>query len=281
MEPDSGLTGVDSHFAFGRNWASFVDQLDSSQVELAIKGLARLLRPEEIEGKSFLDIGCGSGLSMLAALRLGAARVTGVDIDASSVDTARRLLEQRASADAARWSASVASVFDLDPATHGTFDVVHSWGVLHHTGDMHRAIDMAGRLVAPGGVYVLALYQKTRYCDLWRREKRFYASAPGVVQAMTRGVYKSATLAGVAATRQNPVRYVREYGSARGMDFHHDVHDWLGGYPYESVEPDALRVELTALGFAEVRSVVMPIRSRGLLGSRCDEYVFRRVKEDL
>jgi 2-polyprenyl-6-hydroxyphenyl methylase/3-demethylubiquinone-9 3-methyltransferase len=281
MGPDPALTDVDSHFAFGRNWASFVDHLDGAQVERAINGLAQLLRPDEIEGKTFLDIGSGSGLSMLAALRLGAAAVTGVDLDPSSVDTARRLLEQRAPADAAPWSVSVASVFDLGPPTHGTFDVVHSWGVLHHTGDMHRAIETAGHLVAPGGVYVLALYQKTRYCDFWRREKRFYSSAPPVAQAMTRGLYKSAVLAGVAATRRNPVRYLREYGSARGMDFHHDVHDWLGGYPYESIEPEALRGDLARLGFDQVRSFVEPIRSRGLLGSRCDEYVFRRAKEDL
>lgn len=272
---DPGLIDVESHFAFGRNWSSFVSELDDAQVERAIRGLGRLVAPDEIEGKSFLDIGCGSGLSMLAALRLGAGTVTGVDIDEASVHTAQQLLEQRASDVREKWSTRVASVFDLDPAVHGTFDVVHSWGVLHHTGDMARAIETAAQLVAPGGLYVLALYQKTRYCDLWRKEKRFYTSAPPVAQAMVRGVYKSAYLTGVAVSRRNPVTYVRDYGSDRGMDFHHDVHDWLGGYPYESVNPVELQADLARLGFEPVRTFIVPVR-RGLLGTRCDEYVVRR-----
>ena len=87
--------------------------------------------------------------------------------------------------------------------------------------------------------------------------------------------YKSAYLAGVAVTRRNPVTYVREYGSDRGMDFNHDVHDWLGGYPYESVDPVALQADLASLGFEPVRTFIVPVR-RGLLGTRCDEYVVRR-----
>jgi 2-polyprenyl-6-hydroxyphenyl methylase/3-demethylubiquinone-9 3-methyltransferase len=169
----------------------------------------------------------------------------------------------------------VASVFDLDPATHGTFDVVHSWGVLHHTGDMHRAIETAGRLVAGGGVYVLALYQKTPSCEFWKREKRFYSSAPPLVQAAVRVTYKGAYLTKVTVTGRNPIAYVRGYGSERGMDFHHDVHDWLGGYPYESVDPAELEAELASQGFEAVRSFVVPVR-RGVLGTRCDEYVVRR-----
>ncbi len=274
-DADRELTEVDSHFAFGRNWASFVTDLDDAQVERAIRGLGRLVAPDEIEGKTFLDIGCGSGLSMLAALRLGARAVMGVDIDEASVQTAQRLLEQRASEMPDQWSTRVTSVFDLDPDVHGTFDVVHSWGVLHHTGNMTRAIETAARLVAPGGLYVLALYQKTRYCDLWRKEKRFYTSAPPVAQAMVRGVYKSAYLARVAVTGRNPVTYVRDYGSERGMDFHHDVHDWLGGYPYESVDPVALQADLSQLGFEPVRTFIVPMQ-RGVFGTRCDEYVVRR-----
>jgi 2-polyprenyl-6-hydroxyphenyl methylase/3-demethylubiquinone-9 3-methyltransferase len=275
MGQEPSLTDIDSHFAFGRNWASFVTELDDAQVERAVRGLARLLSPEEIEGKTFLDIGCGSGLSMLAALRLGAATATGVDIDQSSVDTARRLLEQRAASEVSKWSVSTASVFDLTPATYGTFDVVHSWGVLHHTGDMHRAIVTAGQLVALGGIYVLALYQRTPSCEMWKREKRFYSAAHPAVQTAVRVTYKGAYLTKVLVTGNNPIAYVRDYGSERGMDFHHDVHDWLGGYPYESVDPAELQAELAGQGFEAVRSFVVPVR-RGVLGTRCDEYVVRR-----
>jgi hypothetical protein len=58
-------------------------------------------------------------------------------------------------------------------------------------------------------------------------------------------------------------------------DYFHDLHDWLGGYPYESITPIQVAQELTNLGFAHVRSKIEP-RSIGLFGSGCDEYVYAR-----
>ncbi|MFX8620485.1 50S ribosomal protein L11 methyltransferase, partial [Acinetobacter baumannii] len=50
---------------------------------------------DDFKGRSFLDIGCGSGLHALAAMRLGVARVVGVDIDPNSAATARHVLSER------------------------------------------------------------------------------------------------------------------------------------------------------------------------------------------
>ena len=127
-------------------------------------------------GKTFLDIGCGSGLNALAALSLGAASVTAVDIDENSVSTTQALLAARAPNP--NWSAKLASVFDMTPDTFGTFDVVYSWGVLHHTGSMWKAIDCAARLVSPGGLYAIAIYTKTPLCGFWQYEKAFYSKSP-------------------------------------------------------------------------------------------------------
>ena len=158
--------------------------------------------------------------------------------------------------------------------------MVHSWGVLHHTGDMGTAIDATMRLVAPGGLLVLALYRKTPLCGFWTWEKRLYAGAGRPVQAAIRGLYIGVFCAGLLATARNPVRYIRDYHTARGMDFFHDVHDWLGGHPYESVTPDEMRRVLSKRGFRLVRAFEKPAPVAGLLGTHCDEYVAVREAND-
>jgi len=264
------LRRLETHFAFGENWQSFVRTVDEERIALAVQSLERLLPDGAARGKTMLDIGCGSGLSMLAAGRLGAARVDGVDIDPASAAAARALLSQHLSND--RWSVREGSVFDLSPEEQ-TYDIVHSWGVLHHTGDMWPAIDKAARLVAPGGTLVLALYRKTPLCGFWKREKRLYAACGPFMQRALRGLYRGVFFAGLLATGRNPSRYIRDYRNARGMDFSHDVHDWLGGHPYESVAPAEISGFLSQRGFRLIRTFEKPAPIVGLLGSHCDEFV--------
>src|SRR6185312_1728426 len=171
MGGSADLLEQKSHFAFGKNWESYARLVTDAQIEEAIAGLTRLVGGG-LEGKRFLDIGCGSGLHALAALRLGASEVVAVDIDPQSVATARRMLQEYAGQGS--WRAFECSVFDLEASAVGTFDVVYSWGVLHHTGDMRRALRCAATLVAPGGVFMFALYRHTRLCWFWSAEKRWY-----------------------------------------------------------------------------------------------------------
>lgn len=182
---------VEGHFAFGENWKSFVNVVDANRIARAEAGMRRLFPDGDLRGARFLDVGCGSGLSSLAAARSGAAQVHGVDIDPASVEAARSLLGRHLPPGA--WSARIASVFDLDPARDGLFDVVYSWGVLHHTGAMWRAVESAAALVRPGGLLAVALYRKTALCEFWRREKALYARAgrrpggpPGALQGPLR-----------------------------------------------------------------------------------------------
>ena len=63
---------TDLRFAFGANWRHFLDTVDADRVGHATDSLAALLGSERVRGRSFLDIGSGSGLSSLAALSLGA-----------------------------------------------------------------------------------------------------------------------------------------------------------------------------------------------------------------
>ncbi len=267
------LKDVTTHFAFGQNWASYAAIIDDARVAEAERGLLRLLGGDGLAGKSFLDLGCGSGLHAVAAARIGAARIVAIDIDSVAVDTARAVLRQRAPQIASE--VHRLSVFDLEPATFGRFDLVYSWGVLHHTGAMREALLRAARMVAPGGYFAFALYHRTRMCGFWRREKRWYAAASPRAQRAARAVYTGLLRLRFALTGGNFRAYVANYQSGRGMDFAHDVHDWMGGYPYESISAAEVEALMRRLGFTHVRSFVTPL-TIGLFGSGCDEYFYRR-----
>ena len=266
----ASLKDAKSHFRFGENWADFAKTIGVKQIEAAELGMISMFDREAIRGASFLDIGCGSGLHSLAAARLGAARVVAVDIDADSVSTTKALLARHhVSAEV-----SISSVFDLTAGNIGTFDIVYSWGVLHHTGDMYGAIRQAASLVSPGGLFGFALYRKTPLCAAWRVEKKLYTNAPRMVQKAMRGVYVAAIALGHSFRKRGGFRsYVDGY-ARRGMNFHHDVHDWMGGYPYESISPEEVAALMQSLGFSFVRANVRP-RGSGLLAPGCDEYVYR------
>lgn len=266
------LLSQESHFAFGRNWASYARLVTEAHVEEAVRGLQRLVGGN-LEGKRVLDIGCGSGLHALAALRLGAREVVAIDIDEDSRATTQQLLQ--AHAPAQHWSTHRVSVFDLQL---GLFDVVYSWGVLHHTGDMYRALRCAASLVSPTGQFIFALYRHTRLCWLWKIEKKWYAQASPAAQRRARTVYLALFRLGLPLTtgQYSFNSYVATYRQQRGMDFSHDVHDWLGGWPYESISPAQTEQLMSGLGFARVRAFVRARVGLGVFGSGCDEYVYAR-----
>ena len=262
-----------AHFEFGENWRDYARLVDQSRVDQSIEGLRRLI-PSGLSGKTFLDLGCGSGLHAAAALLLGARSVTAIDIDENSVDTTHRLLEKLVPGKA--WKAEIGSVLDLASGDM-LFDVVYSWGVLHHTGDMWRAIEIASRLVAPGGSLAIAIYAKTRMDLFWKVEKWIYCRSPIPFQWIVRQAYVGAYLVNqLVRKKKGPLTVFREYKSKRGMDFLHDIHDWLGGYPYETADATEIREKLASFGFSESRSFVVP-PSFGLFGTGCSEFVFSKV----
>jgi SAM-dependent methyltransferase len=267
------LLEFESHFSFGENWAQYAQKIDERRIEEAEKSLIRLLGRESIEGRTFLDIGCGSGLFSLAAVRLGCKRLLAVDLDPNSVETTRKTLERHAPS-GANWDCKRISVFDLDPVHVGTFDIVYSWGVLHHTGAMYKAIEKAPTVVAPHGTLALALYGKTPFCGLWRIEKRIYSRSPKWVQRAIERVYYVAVSARLALKGESLKKRRETYFQQRGMDMYIDTRDWLGGYPYESISPNQAMTYMNKLGFEPVRSFVTPCI--GLLGAGCDEYSFTK-----
>ncbi|NQV19955.1 MAG: class I SAM-dependent methyltransferase [Rhodospirillales bacterium] len=274
-EPDDLKYDPSTHFRFGENWEAYSRLITDPKIDQAIDDMKRLLGATDLSGSSFVDVGCGSGLHSLVALRLGAAPVAGFDFDTQSVETARALLETRAKGNA--WRIEQKNVFDVNPDTDGTFDWVYSWGVLHHTGALWDAIEKAMTLVADKGRFAIAIYRKTPCCRAWARFKRIYAGLPKPVQRLVRGLYIASFCVALAASRRNPFSYIGTYESNRGMDYFTDVHDWLGGYPYESASPAEIESFFEARGFVTERSFVKPTRLKGLFGTGCDEFVFRRI----
>jgi SAM-dependent methyltransferase len=264
-----------TRFAFGANWKSFLQVVDETRVDAARRSLTGALG--EVSGRSFLDIGCGSGLFSLAAHQLG-ARVRSFDFDADSVGATAELRRRRAPDSG--WVVEHGSVLDAQYlAGLGQFDVVYSWGVLHHTGDLWRAVEAAAGLVAPGGLLFVSVYNdQERASRMWRRVKRRYNGSGPVM----RGLLVAGSSAYLA--RHRPVRAVagvvrgRRPAAeaapavrARGMSARHDLIDWVGGYPFEVAKPEEVFRRVRPLGF-ELRHLKT---CGGGLG--CNEYVFQRV----
>lgn len=271
---NTNLKALDTHFEFGENWLDYLNRVDEAAIASAEQGLLRLIPSRLLKGARFLDIGCGSGLHSLAALRLGVAELVALDIDPTSVKAAEALIAAHARlADA---QVKELSIFEADSETLGTFDIVYSWGVLHHTGAMWEAVERASRFVRPNGLLVIALYERRPSCAFWLREKRLYSRSPEFVRKVLRGAYKSVFWLGLIATGRNPAEHFRKYRSRRGMNFHHDVHDWMGGYPYESASMDQVKGRMRDLGFEIVfsRGIKKGLR---LLGTGCAEYTLVRT----
>ena len=260
-------------FAFGRNWLRFLATIDQRSIAGAVKGLRRLLG-DQLRGRTFLDLGCGCGLASLAALHLGAREIQGVDCDADSV-LASNQLRARTGAPVAWHAAQLGDV--LDPvfmASVPRADVVHSFGFLHHTGDLRRAVALAADRVRPGGRLVLGIYHKKRWLSaLYARAKRAYCTSGWLGRAALMTLHLLATGLWGLLRGKNLVAEIRGYRSRRGMDWWRDQTDWLGGHPFECATPAEVEALVAPLGFElEHRFTCSSVAA-------VNEYVFRSTRE--
>jgi 2-polyprenyl-3-methyl-5-hydroxy-6-metoxy-1,4-benzoquinol methylase len=229
-------------FEFGKNWQRFLRVLDEQRIIEAENSLRSMLELESLRGKTFLDVGSGSGLFSLAAARLGAQRVHSFDYDPQSVACTREL-KRRYFPELETWSIEEGSA--LDPgylARLGQFDYVYAWGVLHHTGDMWRALEGMAGLVVRGGRLFIAIYNdQGRASRYWKSVKLFYNRGRFWRALVISFFVPLFVLRGAArdlANRTSPLARYRQYKKKRGMSILHDWVDWLGGLPFEFAKPE-------------------------------------------
>jgi 2-polyprenyl-3-methyl-5-hydroxy-6-metoxy-1,4-benzoquinol methylase len=261
-------------FAFGENWRDFLRTVDETRIAVAVESLKHMLGVQTLDGQRFVDIGSGSGLFSLAAHRLR-ADVTSFDYDPSSVGCTSEMRDRYAD-DSPPWCILHGSALDKAFLEElGTFDVVYSWGVLHHTGNMWQAIHNVLPMVRPGGMLFIALYNDQGvWSDRWKKIKQVYCSGALGKIAVSSAFLPYWTFRSAASDMirlRAPWHTIVTYKQSRGMSMWHDWHDWLGGYPFEVAKPEAIIFPVQRAGF----TLINLNTQYGSVG--CVEYVFKRA----
>ena len=232
--------GEDRRFEFGKNWSDFIQKHFSAEaIDISKQHILKFMNRPNLNDLGVLDIGCGSGLHSIAMLRAGAKSVHCFDYDANSVVTTRYLRELVGKP--ANWTVEQGSVLD-DAFIERLplYDLVYSWGVLHHTGEVWRAIRNAASRVKPRGLFYIALYSADVHVDptaeFWLAVKRRYVSSGWMTRRLMElwYIYRF-QLDRNLLNLPKFLRRAREYKKNRGMNYYIDIRDWLGGWPMEFV----------------------------------------------
>src|SRR5262245_4071421 len=245
---------ADERFEFGRNWKKFVEtSFDQERVDVAKAHLCGFLQRADLHGVTFLDIGCGSGLHSLAAVQLGAIEVVSFDYDTKAVEAA--LMLHRYAGKPQHWRILQGSVLDeAFMASLPKVDIVYSWGVLHHTGNVWQAIRNAAIPLGDGGLFYIALYSadvhKDPPAEFWLMVKKKYLAASkwGKRRMEWWYIWRFQMGRRISAL-PSAVRRMLEYKKNRGMSYFTDIRDWLGGWPMEfCYDDDVTKFVTTTLG---------------------------------
>jgi len=263
-------------FDFGENWEAF------SEASLNEKALAQskhqfieLISSDDLRGKSFVDIGFGQGLGLLNATSLG-AKTVGCDINPLCATVLARNQEKFPELKDVKIPVVVGSILHQEKVDSiannapekdvSKYDIVHSWGVLHHTGSMWQAIENSMQLVKDGGTFIIAIYNKHWSSSPWWLIKRIYNFLPKWGRyLMVKLFYVVIYLAKFLVTFQNPLK------KDRGMNFYYDVIDWLGGYPYEYASKEEIQNYFEERGYALKRFI------KAEVPTGCNEFVFEKI----
>jgi 2-polyprenyl-6-hydroxyphenyl methylase/3-demethylubiquinone-9 3-methyltransferase len=264
---------MSERYGFGKNWASFIDaNFSAERRAISKQRLLDFLKMRDLQNLSFLDIGSGSGLHSMAAHEAGAGRIHSFDYDEMSVRTTAHLKSLAGSP--SNWTVERGDVLDLDYLQSlGLWDIVYSWGVLHHTGAMWTAINNAASRVAPNGLFFIALYSSnvaTPSTEFWLDVKKRYNLADALGKRRIELWYLWRF-----GLDRNPLRLpvlikqIYEKKRQRGMGYMTDVRDWLGGWPMEYADDQEVinnMKEKHGFALANISS-----------GEACTEFLFART----
>jgi SAM-dependent methyltransferase len=253
-------------FTFGKNWLSFSENaLNAEKINIARSAFSELTDGIDLKGKNFIDIGFGQGLGLYNSQALG-ANVLGIDLDPDCKNALEST--QKYFPGSSIPKVEIASILNeniQDVLSIKKFDIVHSWGVLHHTGNMALAIKNAIKLVDSKGYFIIAIYNRHWTSPIWTVIKILYRALPGFMQEMALLVFQFLMKFRTDATRDK-----NDHSTDRGMDLLHDIRDWLGGYPYEYASIEEMETLMKNYGF----SIQKVIKTPGWTG--CNQFVFKK-----
>jgi 2-polyprenyl-3-methyl-5-hydroxy-6-metoxy-1,4-benzoquinol methylase len=257
-----------NRFNFGLNWLNFQKSINKDSEQEAKTHLLKMLGVDDFEGKTFIDIGCGSGLMSKCAYELG-ANVVSIDYDPNSVAATLTLANMvNIKKTSRRWTVSEASILDFS-FLEGLrkADYVYCWGVAHHTGDMRQALLNISKLTKISGRLYISVYNDqgllSRY---WNFVKKLYCSSQlGLYLVVSIHFFDQYLLRLIWRRLRNG------RSRNRGMTIWNDFHDWLGGYPFEVATPKNI-IDLYKKEGYECVAV-------NLVGKRhgCNEFVFEKL----
>ena len=265
-----------NRFEFGKNWIRYLDDFDDIKLNNAEESLKNMLNLETLKGKSFLDVGCGSAIFSLAAKNLG-ANVVSVDYDPNCITCANNLKNKFYKNDD-RWTILEGSAINKDfMVSLGQFDIVYSWGVLHHTGEMWNALNYIDDNVKEQGKLFISLYNDQGFMSkVWKYIKKLYVITPRFLKFLIAfpcliALWGPTMLRDLIALK--PFISWRNYNRNRGMAAYRDLLDWVGGYPFEVASPDKVFLFYKQKNYS-LKNLVTISGGHG-----CNQYVFQKDKK--
>lgn len=279
----NNISSTSSRFGFGANWSRFLHYLNDDRIFEAEKSLINMLQKSDLRNLKFLDIGSGSGLFSLAARRLGAS-VHSFDYDHRSVACTQEL-KNRFFINDAQWHVENGSALDADYLKSlGQFDIVYSWGVLHHTGNMWQALENVANCVRSDGLLFLSIYNdQGRWSKIWKLIKKVYNKLPSILKlpyVVLIVIPREGKTILTSSVSLHPIKNLRfyidswiNYKKNRGMSRWHDLVDWVGGYPFEVAKPEEIFEFYRNKGFELIK-----LKTCGA-GLGCNEYIFKKKAE--
>ena len=260
-------------YEFGKNWQSFNKSfLSLERINIVKESFLNFLHLDNLDGKTFLDIGSGSGLQSLAAYNAGAERIFSFDYDSNAVEATKSLW--RKSGRPKNWTICQGSILDSEFVNSlGEFDIVYSWGVLHHTGDLWNALKNSKLPLKSDGVLYVSLYAKEAYQDppqeYWLELKQKYNKAGFIERKKIEITYIYQIL--MDSKIRNIYRLIKmiiTYKKNRGMALWTDIKDWLGGWPMEFSSAN----EVYTYSLNKLNLCLINLK----MGSGCTEYLFEK-----
>ena len=260
-------------FEFGKNWEDYSANINRKAVASAERSLRQWIPLDDLSGKKFLDIGSGSGLFSLAAWLWGGVEVYSFDYDENSVRCTKKIKDSVPMEEGRRWTVEQGDVLDSSYMKnfYGKYDVVYSWGVLHHTGNMKKALAEAGNCVAPGGYLFISIYNdqglksrmwgwiKKRYNLASERQRKIILFLASLYLHGYKGTFIVYSSTG------------KKSNLDRGMNLWNDLVDWVGGYPFEYATIDKIVSFYLKRGFKLVRMKALDKKAIG-----CNQFVFEK-----